>query len=69
VKQGRGAGSPAAALAGRPGHGGDREEGEKGEGPRRIDPPPHPERGWGVAAWPWWCAAAGGDGRGGGTAG
>ena len=45
--------------------------GEKGkrEGrPRGIDSPPHLERGWGVVACPWWCAVAGGDGRGGSVA-
>ena len=41
--------------------------GERGKGkgrPREIDSPPHLERGWGVAAWPLWFVAAGGDGHG-----
>ena len=44
------------------------ERGKRKGRPREIDSPPHLERGWGVAVWPRWCAAAGGDGRGGGVA-
>jgi len=45
------------------------ERGKREGRPRGIESPPHLERGWGVAAWPRWCTAANGDGRGGGAAG
>jgi hypothetical protein len=44
-------------------------EGERERELRGIDPLPHLERRWHVAAWPRWPAAAGGGGSGGGARG